>query len=52
MDAWFTHKCDKCNYELHTDGPWEFYRDKEGKRKIMAILRRLQKKQKKVALPA
>jgi cytochrome c-type biogenesis protein CcmH/NrfF len=34
MGAWFTHKCDKCNYEVHTDGPWEFYRDKEGKRKM------------------
>ncbi len=33
MGAWYSHKCDNCSYEVQTDGPWEFYRDKNGKRK-------------------
>jgi len=34
MGAAWVHKCDKCNYSVHTSGPWEFYRDNEGKRKF------------------
>ena len=34
MGAWYTHKCDNCDYEVHTEGPWEFYRDKKGRRKM------------------
>lgn len=34
MGAWYAHKCDNCQFEVHTDGPWEFYRDKKGRRKI------------------
>lgn len=30
MGAWYSHKCDNCDYEVHTEGPWEFYRDKNG----------------------
>ena len=34
MGAEFIHKCDKCGYSVSTSGPWEFYRDTNGKRKF------------------
>ena len=33
MGASYIHECDKCGYTFHTSGPWEFYRDHEGKLK-------------------
>jgi len=33
MGASYIHECDKCGYTFHTSGPWEFYRDREGKLK-------------------
>jgi ribosomal protein S27E len=33
MGAWYAHRCEKCDYEVNTQGPWEFYRDKNGTRK-------------------
>ncbi|MFP4661861.1 MAG: hypothetical protein ACLFPF_06720 [Halanaerobiales bacterium] len=28
----FTYQCSKCEKKYNTSGPWEFYRNKEGKR--------------------
>jgi len=33
MGVGYIHKCDKCDYSVHTSGPWEFYRDDKGERK-------------------
>ena len=33
MGASYIHECDKCGYTFHTSGPWEFYRNREGKLK-------------------
>jgi hypothetical protein len=33
MGSWYKLKCDNCGYSVNTSGPWEFYRDSEGKRK-------------------
>lgn len=33
LGAWYSHECDNCGYTVNTQGPWEFYRDKEGTRK-------------------
>jgi hypothetical protein len=33
MGTGYIHKCDKCGYSVKTSGPWEFYRDNEGRRK-------------------
>lgn len=33
MGAGYIHKCDKCDFSVHTSGPWEFYRDDKGRRK-------------------
>lgn len=34
MGAAFIWRCDKCGHTVRTNGPWEFYRDKNGKRKF------------------
>ena len=31
MGTIYTLKCDHCGYEITTSGPWEFYRDENGK---------------------
>ncbi len=31
MGAGYVHKCDRCGHSVETSGPWEFYRDAEGK---------------------
>jgi len=33
MGAAYSHTCNECGHVVRTSGPWEFYRDKEGKRK-------------------
>lgn len=33
MGTGYIHKCSHCAYIFRTSGPWEFYRDKNGKRK-------------------
>lgn len=33
MGAWYRHFCTECGYEVRTSGPWEFYRDEQGRRK-------------------
>ena len=33
MGASYIYECDKCGYTFHTSGPWEFYRNREGKLK-------------------
>lgn len=33
MPVEYSHKCNKCSYAVFTSGPWEFYRDNEGRRK-------------------
>ncbi len=38
MGSFYSHKCDHCNYEVQTDGPWAFYRDRNGKRKLYGRL--------------
>jgi len=34
MGAGYIHVCSDCGYSVSTSGPSEFYRDREGKRKI------------------
>jgi len=41
MGASYIHECDKCGYTFHTSGPWEFYRDREGKLKDYGHLSRI-----------
>lgn len=31
MGACFAIKCKNCSFDVKTDGPWEFYRDNDGK---------------------
>ena len=33
MASVYLWKCSNCEYEVETSGPWEFYRDKAGRRK-------------------
>ena len=33
MGSGYLFTCDKCGHKVATSGPWEFYRDKQGKRK-------------------
>jgi hypothetical protein len=33
MGAQYTYRCYACGYEVSTSGPWEFYRDEQGRRK-------------------
>jgi uncharacterized protein YbaR (Trm112 family) len=33
MGAGFAWTCDHCGHSVRTSGPWEFYRDREGRRK-------------------
>ena len=30
MGTSYTYKCDHCGYKVYSNGPWEFYRDKNG----------------------
>ncbi|MFW6035856.1 MAG: hypothetical protein ACOCRZ_06335 [Halothermotrichaceae bacterium] len=34
MGSVYVHTCSNCGYTVETSGPWEFYRDSEGKRKL------------------
>lgn len=33
MGAAYTLECDTCGHAVHTSGPWEFYRDAQGRRR-------------------
>lgn len=33
MGGFWDCVCDNCGYKVETSGPWDFYRDTEGKRK-------------------
>jgi hypothetical protein len=32
MAPWYYRECDHCNYPVLTSGPWEFYRDRDGRK--------------------
>ena len=32
MGAHYTYRCEACGHEVSTSGPWEFYRDEQGRR--------------------
>ena len=34
MGAEYRFTCSKCDYSISTSGPWEFYRDEKGRRKL------------------
>ncbi len=34
MGAGYLWRCGTCDYEVRTSGPWEFFRDKKGRRKF------------------